>query len=210
MERRVASDRTPQLSHGYCRRPKSWEVEPIPPAHAHPGFWLRAAEWRVSGTFANKLKEWHLIPSEWEVLRLLYRSNPPSIVELAHILRMTKGGVSKLINRLVIKALVVKTVSPFDRRYRTLSLGWTVDETIPRLSRIEAECDRRSFRALESSARPVFIAEAKRLALSPRRPTPPTQRPKARPAHPLPVRGTFREREFGPAQVIPDAYAGYG
>ena len=70
-------------------------------------------------------------PSEWAVLRELYRPGRRSPVELGQVIGMTKGGASKLIDRLVKKGLVRKEVSEFDRRFRGVELTEYGREWVP-------------------------------------------------------------------------------
>ncbi|MFL6605131.1 MAG: MarR family transcriptional regulator [Steroidobacteraceae bacterium] len=52
----------------------------------------------------------------------MYRPGRSSPVALAMALGMTKGGASKLLDRLVRKGFATKEVSEFDRRYRPAKL----------------------------------------------------------------------------------------
>src|SRR6266487_56527 len=94
--------------HGAARRMRTtWE--PIRGAQTLCSYWLQRAERRVSGVFARKLKKWGLIASEWAAIREMYGTYEPirrSPVELGRVIGMTKGGASKLIDRLVAKRLV--------------------------------------------------------------------------------------------------------
>jgi DNA-binding MarR family transcriptional regulator len=210
MERRATSHYPAQWDTEYRRQPKMWEEEPIAPAHRCLGYWLRAAEKRVSRRFGDILKECHLNPSEWEVLRLLYTANPPSLVGLARTLGMTKGGVSKLINRLVYMGMVTKKTNPYDRRYRDISITPYVDYLVPALAEDEADCDRQSFQCLGRRLRRSVREGLKRVVLPSRRSTPRIRPLKAPPPPPAPAPETYPAREYDPVQVILDVCAGYG
>ena len=208
MERRSTS----QLP--VVRRKRMWELRPIPPVRARLSHWLKRADTRVSRRFARELKQRNLIPTEWEVLRSLYQANAPSPVGLAPQLGMTKGGISKLIARLVRKRLVRKTVSEYDRRYRMISLTWAGEYVVPELASIEVSCDDESFRELTGKQRRRLLATLKRVVL----PYHPAYPPLPHPAIPLSAMPPFLEattHEISPAtacdrvQAILDACAKY-
>jgi DNA-binding MarR family transcriptional regulator len=91
--------------------------------------WLTRAERRVSGSFAGVLAEFDLIPSEWSALRALHRPGRLSPVDIGKRIGMSKGGASKLVDRLVKKGFVRKYFSALDRRMRAVELtakGWKI------------------------------------------------------------------------------------
>jgi DNA-binding MarR family transcriptional regulator len=118
---------------------KTWE--PITQAQSLCSYWLKRAERRVSTSFARKLKAFGIIASEWEALRQLYGPVRRSPVEIARALGMTKGGGSKLVDRLVKKGLARKAVGEFDRRFRTVELTERAEGLVPNLARLAAQVD---------------------------------------------------------------------
>jgi DNA-binding MarR family transcriptional regulator len=111
------------------------------------------AEARFYKTFAKLLKEWQLIPSEWAALRELQRPLCWSPVELGHTLGMSKGGASKLIDRLVRKGYVQKATHKFDRRFRSVGLSSHGKRIVPVLATLEKDIDREFFRPLGNNRR---------------------------------------------------------
>jgi DNA-binding MarR family transcriptional regulator len=85
-------------------------------------YWLKHAERQVSGKLASELKLWGLIGSEWAALWEMYRPGRTSSVALAAVIGMTKGGASKVIDRLVKKGLARRSVGELDRRCRPVGL----------------------------------------------------------------------------------------
>jgi hypothetical protein len=75
---------------------------------------------------------------------------------------MTKGGTSKLIDRLVEKGLVEKRVGQFDRRFRTVELTKYGQYLVRYLAVSEARVDRRFFRRLRLSRRCQLMKGLKR------------------------------------------------
>ena len=126
---------------------------PIGVPQSQVSYWVKLAEARFSKHFAKMLEEWRLIPSEWAVLRELYRPGRRSPVELGQVIGMTKGGASKLVDRLVKKGLVRKEVSEFDRRFRGVELTEYGREWVPFLAELEKSLDREFFGKLRGGGR---------------------------------------------------------
>jgi len=99
-----------------------WMWPPICSPQAQLNFWVRLAHTRFAKRFKRDLREFRLIASEWAALRELYRPGRLSPVDIGRAIGMTKGGASKLVNRLVKKRLVIKEVGTYDRRFRTVQI----------------------------------------------------------------------------------------
>jgi DNA-binding MarR family transcriptional regulator len=133
-------------------RPKrQWRHIHSPQSHIN--YWLKLAETRFSAKFSRKLKQWGIIASEWSALRELYRPSPLSPLDVGRALGISKGGASKLIDRLVKRGLVVKTVSEFDRRRRAVSLTQYGRDIVPSLAYSEETTHARFFRRLRIKGR---------------------------------------------------------
>src|SRR5882724_6732828 len=124
---------------GHRRRRRTWE--PILEAQWLCSYWLKRADRRVSSTFARELKGSGLIASEWAALREMYGPGRTSSVGLAPALGMTKGGASKLIDRLVRKGLVTRRVGELDRRCRPVRLTYPARALVRYLAMLEEAND---------------------------------------------------------------------
>jgi DNA-binding MarR family transcriptional regulator len=114
-------------------RRKAWQ--PITQAQSLCSYWVNRAERHVSSSFTRKLQACGIIASEWAALRQLYGPQRMSPVEIARAIGMTKGGGSKLVDRLVKKGLAKKAVGEFDRRFRTVELTERAEELVRNLAR---------------------------------------------------------------------------
>lgn len=101
---------------------------------AHLGYWLRFVSNHVSQTFAQALDAEAVTVAEWVVLRELYDASPVPPSVLADRIGLTRGGVSKLAERLLAKALVRRDADPHDRRAHHLSLTPEARALVPRLA----------------------------------------------------------------------------
>jgi DNA-binding MarR family transcriptional regulator len=139
---------------------QTWQNIHSPQSHIN--YWLKLADTRFGATLGRELKRWGLIASEWAALRELYRPTPLSPRELARALGMSKGGISKLIDRLRVKGLVAKRRSTFDRRRRAVSLSLYGRAIVPSLAFCEATLHRQFFRSLRTKGRQRLLAGLQR------------------------------------------------
>ena len=142
---------------------KTWA--PITQAQSLCSYWVKRAERRVSTSFARKLKASGIIASEWEALRLLYGPVRRSPVEIAQALGMTKGGGSKLVDRLVKKGLARKAVGEFDRRFRTVELTERGEGLVANLAKFADQVETHLFDNLRRPYR--LLRVLKRVAHTP-------------------------------------------
>jgi DNA-binding MarR family transcriptional regulator len=121
---------------------------------SHIGYRLRVVSNAVSHSFARKLAASDVTVAEWVILREMYSADEmtsPSVV--AELTGLTRGAISKLIDRLLIKDLVVRSESSEDRRYQEIKLTAKAIHLVPKLAAIADENDKSFFSALTSSER---------------------------------------------------------
>jgi DNA-binding MarR family transcriptional regulator len=115
----------------------------------HIGYWLRFVSNHVSHAFIRKLEARGVTAAEWVVLRELFEAPGANPSHLADRLGMTRGAISKLVERLRRKALVERTSPGGDRRYQALMLTEAARALVPALSRLADENDREFFGHLD-------------------------------------------------------------
>lgn len=125
----------------------------ISPLEAHLGYWLRFVANQVSHAFSRKVAACDVSVAEWVILRELYDGDSLSPSTLAEKMGMTRGGVSKLADRLVAKALATRTTSDEDRRYQALALTAQGRALVPRLSALADQNDAMFFGHLKPAER---------------------------------------------------------
>lgn len=104
------------------------------PLDLHLGYWLRLVSNQVSHTFALAVEHEGVTVAEWVVLRELYDVDELAPSVLAERIGLSRGGVSKLAERLLAKALVRRDPDPIDRRAHHLSLTPEARALVPRLA----------------------------------------------------------------------------
>jgi DNA-binding MarR family transcriptional regulator len=125
------------------------------PSHleAHLGYWLRLVSNHVSQAFAAKLAAREVLVVEWVVLRELYGRDDVVPSDLATRLGMTRGGISKLVNRLETGGLITRIASSQDRRYQALTLTRQGKALVPRLAALADQNEEEFFSHLPSAKR---------------------------------------------------------
>lgn len=120
-------------------------VKSVSAPEDHIGYWLRYVSNNVAYTFSRSLQGCGVTVAEWIVLREIYKTGKISPGVVAQNLGLTKGAVSKLIDRLVGKNLVVRAGLTKDRRFQEIRLTLPGKRLVPQLARIADQNDDRFF-----------------------------------------------------------------
>ncbi len=111
----------------------------------HAGYWLRYVSNHVSHAFARKVEAQGVTVAEWVLLREMLDAGALNPSQLADKVGMTRGAVSKLVERLCKKKMVIRSSSDGDRRYQTVELTATGKRLVPILAQLADENDREFF-----------------------------------------------------------------
>lgn len=136
---------------------------PVSPLQAHLGYWLRYVSNQVSHAFSLKLAARDVTVAEWVVMRELFDETALAPSALAERMGMTRGAISKLAERLVGKALVVRTMDDDDRRFQTLALSAAGRALVPALAALADDNDEEFFGHLDSAQRAAIGAAMKEI-----------------------------------------------
>lgn len=134
---------------------------------SHIGYRLRVVSNAVSHAFAKALANCDVTVAEWVILREMYsgdETTSPSVV--AGMTGLTRGAVSKLIERLLQKGLVTRAEATGDRRYQEIKLTATAIKLVPKLAGIADENDEDFFSVLTPSERKVLMNTLVKIAES--------------------------------------------
>ena len=111
----------------------------------HLGYWLRFISNHVSHAFALQVEAQGVTVAEWVLLRQMLDAGPANPSQLADAVGMTRGAVSKLVERLCRKKLTARSASDGDRRYQTVELTAAGKRLVPVLAQLADENDRKFF-----------------------------------------------------------------
>ncbi|HEY1173847.1 MAG TPA: MarR family transcriptional regulator [Verrucomicrobiae bacterium] len=111
----------------------------------HLGYWLRFVSNHVSQAFARKVQEQGVTVAEWVVLRALFDVTEINASGLVERVGLTKGAVSKLVERLVNKGLMNSMTDEQDRRVQRLKLTSAGRKLVPVLAALADKNDEEFF-----------------------------------------------------------------
>lgn len=134
------------------------DTSPPSPLTAHLGYWMRMVSNHVSHQFSLKLEARGVTVAEWVVLREMLRLGAVSPSEIAKALGMTRGAISKLIERLVAKKLVRRTAAGGDKRFQSVALTAAGKQLVPLLARLADQNDEAFFGHLSAEKRAELMA----------------------------------------------------
>ncbi|WP_201832235.1 MarR family winged helix-turn-helix transcriptional regulator [Microvirga zambiensis] len=121
----------------------------VSPLEAHLGYWLRFVSNQVSHAFSLKLAVHDVTVAEWVVMRDLFDAKAVAPNKLAERLGMTRGAISKLVDRLAAKGLAVRKADDEDRRAQRLALTEEGRTLLPVLAALADENDKEFFGHLD-------------------------------------------------------------
>jgi DNA-binding MarR family transcriptional regulator len=120
---------------------------------SHLGFWLRRVSNAVSGAFSRALREKHTSVAEWVLLREIFERGQSAPGELAEISGLTRGAVSKIIDKLEAKGWIQADAKEGDGRFCLLSLTREGRRNLPVLAKVADTNDTRFFDCLDQAER---------------------------------------------------------
>lgn len=125
---------------------------------AHLGYWLRAVSNHVSHAFKVKVERHGVTVAEWVVLRALFEQDGVKPSELAATLGLTRGAISKLVDRLTAKELVSVRSDVRDGRAQLVTLRASGRRLVPTLAALADENDAEAFGYLAPDQRASLLA----------------------------------------------------
>ena len=128
----------------------------IPDLESHLGYWFRRVSNAVSGAFARALQEKQTSIAEWVLLRELHERGKAAPGELADLLGLTRGTVSKIIDKLEAKDWVRTDAKEGDNRYRLLSVTRAGRRSLPVLAEVADQNDSSYFDCLSAKEKGVL------------------------------------------------------
>lgn len=115
---------------------------------AHLGYWMRRISNEVSGAFARRVQSEGVSIAEWVALRILHDGEHRTPGELAAAMGMTRGALTKIVDKLDAKLLLTRAIDPNDARSQLLALTSAGRRLLARLARHADENDAHYFGAL--------------------------------------------------------------
>jgi len=137
--------------------PRSTPHQSASDLESHTGYWVRFVSNHVSHAFKRKVEARGVTVAEWAVMRQMFGAGPIHPSRIAEDLGMTRGAISKLIDRVVAKGLVQRTSDAEDGRYQTVSLTQSGRRLVPVLARLADQNDHEMFGHLPQGAQEELV-----------------------------------------------------
>ncbi len=123
------------------------------PLETHLGYWLRLVSNHVSRAFALKVAARGVTVAEWVMLRELYEVDAIAPSGIAAALGLTRGAISKLVDRLEAKRLILRAHDADDRRFQSIALTKVGRALVPELAALADANDAEFFGHLRRDER---------------------------------------------------------
>jgi DNA-binding MarR family transcriptional regulator len=124
---------------------------------SHLGYWLRFVSNSVSGAFAEKLTARGVSVAEWVVLRLIHGDARKPASAIADETGMTRGAISKIVDRLEQRGLAERKPLPQDGRVQILKLTAKGARLVPVLAELADKNDAEFFDHLTGKERETML-----------------------------------------------------
>jgi DNA-binding MarR family transcriptional regulator len=115
----------------------------------------------VSHAFRLKVESSGVTVAEWVVLRALFDADGVNPSQLADTIGLTRGAVSKLVDRLESKGLARCELEKADRRYQTVRITPTGRRLVPKLATLADRNDLAFFGHLSAAEQKALAATLK-------------------------------------------------
>ena len=122
----------------------------------HLGYHLRCLSNFVSHSFAAKLEAKDVSVAQWVVLRTLYDKKALNLNEAAEAVGVDKSSLSRMVERLVQKGLVMRQ-NGINRRTLKLMLTPSGKKLVPQLAKLADANDKVFFHSLSARKRQEFL-----------------------------------------------------
>ena len=123
----------------------------------HIGYWLRCLSNFVHHSFTQRLEKYDISVEQWVVLRTLFDREGTSLQEAAQLIGVDNSSLSRMIERLVKKGLLVRVMHSKDRRTIVLSLSSKAKELVPLLAQQADINDVEFFKVIASPQRDLLV-----------------------------------------------------
>jgi DNA-binding MarR family transcriptional regulator len=134
-------------------------VMPTTPAALtdHLGYWLRKLSNTVSSSFAERLAHHDVSVPQWVVLRVLYDHEALSLKDIVAAVEVDQGSLSRMVDRLIARDWVRRSVDGTDRRAVAISLTASGRRLVPRLAKEADRNETAFFSGLSESESRAFL-----------------------------------------------------
>jgi DNA-binding MarR family transcriptional regulator len=103
---------------------------------SHIGYLMRLVSNNVSRDFANQLNHTGVTVAEWVIMRILFDHDYLTHAQLMDLSGLTKGAISKNLNKLYAKQFIQKKEMEHDARSQAITLSEKAINILPSLAKL--------------------------------------------------------------------------
>jgi DNA-binding MarR family transcriptional regulator len=133
-------------------------VRPASDLYEHLSFWQNRFNQIVHTALERRLGALNTTVSQWSLMALLYHREADTVSDIARLVDLDPGAVTRLADRLQKKGYLRRASDPADRRSVILSLTRAGRKLVPDLAAAADENDRDFFGVLNEEERDQFQA----------------------------------------------------
>lgn len=108
------------------------------------GYWLNRLRMQVHQGFESRLEVYDVTIAQWCILLALYNESAASITELSKFIEVDKATISRVVDRLLIKELIIHQPG-VDRRSGHIQLTFKGRELVPQLIQAAKDNEKQFF-----------------------------------------------------------------
>lgn len=158
-----STSRSKAASAAKQREAETTPCDSVSALEAHLGYWLRYVSNHVSHAFKLKVEREGVTVAEWVVMRSLLGAEGIKPSELAERVGLTRGAISKLVDRLAAKELVLVRADAHDGRAQQVRLSAAGRKLVPRLAALADQNDAEAFGVLTPVQRDALLTTLKQM-----------------------------------------------
>jgi DNA-binding MarR family transcriptional regulator len=131
-------------------------VKPASDLYEHLSYWQNRFNQIVHTALERRMGALNTTVSQWSLMALLYHREADTVSDIARLIDLDPGAVTRLADRLQKKGFLRRASDPADRRSVILSLTRTGRKLVPDLAAAADENDRAFFGVLDEEERDQF------------------------------------------------------
>ena len=128
------------------------------------GYWLREVSNALHGRFSEELATYRITPPLWAILITLFRGEADTPAALARRLRTDAAGMTRRLDQLENKGLVVRQRNGSDRRSVVLEMTPAGERLVPKLAAISSRLTEEALQGVSKADRGRLLKTLRRMA----------------------------------------------
>lgn len=130
------------------------------------GFLLNSGAKLMKRQLDSKLRAYQITSSQWAVLKLLSQNDKLSQVEIAQAIKTDKATCGAIIDKLIKKEFVKRTISQQDQRARIIEISPLALSVTDELTSLAEETNTEALMGIKQKEQEIFIKTLEQLTIN--------------------------------------------